>query len=130
MSQGMFGNIALADLNARASKLPNPWLLMRPLLVRESVASSGIENINIEIKGARHNDFVYDPTIWNTNPFPAEARVKEINRQTNLFMRNLYKAVVDDQATPGALRGFLDSLVANGTARLENGVWKIDFGVV
>ncbi|OGJ67512.1 hypothetical protein A2947_02320 [Candidatus Peribacteria bacterium RIFCSPLOWO2_01_FULL_54_110] len=42
-------NIALADLNARASKLPNPWLLMRPLLVRESVASSGIENINTTV---------------------------------------------------------------------------------
>lgn len=42
-------NIALAKLNALSTKLPNPWLLMRPLLVRESVASSGIENINTTV---------------------------------------------------------------------------------
>lgn len=42
-------NIALAKLNALSTKLPNPWLLMQPLLVRESVASSGIENINTTV---------------------------------------------------------------------------------
>jgi len=39
-------NIALAKLNIRAEKIPNSLLLVSPLLVRESVASSGIENIN------------------------------------------------------------------------------------
>lgn len=51
-------NIALADLNARASKLPNPWLLMRPLLIRESVASSGIENINTTVQEVLEADIL------------------------------------------------------------------------
>lgn len=42
-------NIAIAKLNALSTKIPNPWLLMQPLLVRESVASSGIENINTTV---------------------------------------------------------------------------------
>ncbi len=42
-------NIALSNLNALSTKIPNPWLLMQPLLVRESVASSGIENINTTV---------------------------------------------------------------------------------
>ncbi|MDP2691386.1 MAG: Fic family protein [bacterium] len=43
-------NIALAKLNIRAEKLPNSMLLISPLLVRESVASSGIENINTTVQ--------------------------------------------------------------------------------
>jgi len=41
-------NRALAKLNAAAqfSILPDPLLLVSPLLVRESLASSKIENIN------------------------------------------------------------------------------------
>ncbi|HMP16196.1 MAG TPA: Fic family protein, partial [Gemmatales bacterium] len=50
LKQVNLSNIALAALNAMATKLPNPWLLMRPLLVRESVASSGIENINTTVQ--------------------------------------------------------------------------------
>lgn len=42
-------NIALASLNIRAERLPNHMLLVGPLLVRESVASSGIENINTTV---------------------------------------------------------------------------------
>ncbi len=42
-------NIALANLNIRAERLPNTLLLVNPLLVRESVASSGIENINTTV---------------------------------------------------------------------------------
>lgn len=43
-------NIALANLNIRAERLPNSLLLVSPLLVRESVASSGIENINTTVE--------------------------------------------------------------------------------
>ncbi len=42
-------NIALANLNIRAERLPNSLLLVNPLLIRESVASSGIENINTTV---------------------------------------------------------------------------------
>lgn len=42
-------NIALANLNIRAERLPNSLLLVSPLLIRESVASSGIENINTTV---------------------------------------------------------------------------------
>lgn len=42
-------NIAVANLNIRAERLPNSLLLVSPLLVRESVASSGIENINTTV---------------------------------------------------------------------------------
>jgi len=42
-------NIALAKLNTLASKLPESMLLVSPLLVRESVASSEIENINTTV---------------------------------------------------------------------------------
>ncbi|MBT4367074.1 Fic family protein [Candidatus Peregrinibacteria bacterium] len=45
-------NIALAKLNATArfGLLPDPLLLIAPLLARESVASSGIENINTTVE--------------------------------------------------------------------------------
>ena len=39
-------NKALARLNALSSKLPDSSILISPLLVRESLASSKIENIN------------------------------------------------------------------------------------
>lgn len=42
-------NILLAKLNAKVERIPNRFLLMSPLLVRESVASSGIENINTTV---------------------------------------------------------------------------------
>lgn len=42
-------NIALAKLNALAGRLPESMLLVSPLLVRESVASSEIENINTTV---------------------------------------------------------------------------------
>lgn len=42
-------NIAVAKLNIRVERLPNSLLLVSPLLVRESVASSGIENINTTV---------------------------------------------------------------------------------
>ena len=39
-------NKALARLNALSTKLPDSSILISPLLVRESLASSKIENIN------------------------------------------------------------------------------------
>jgi Fic family protein len=38
--------VALAELKGACSEMPNPMLLMAPIMVRESVASSNIENIN------------------------------------------------------------------------------------
>lgn len=38
--------VALAELKGASADIPNPLLLMGPIMVRESVASSNIENIN------------------------------------------------------------------------------------
>ena len=73
----------------------------------------GIENINIEIMGARHNDFAYRTVdengnpVWNENPYEPERRAREINIKTNQFMRSLYKAALEDQINPGDLQVFL-----------------------
>lgn len=45
-------NNALTKLSVLASKLPNAELLVHPLLIGESVASSGIENINTTVREA------------------------------------------------------------------------------
>lgn len=42
-------NIALAKVNALATRLPESMLLVSPLLVRESVASNEVENINTTV---------------------------------------------------------------------------------
>lgn len=74
-------------------------------------APEGIENINIKILNARHNDFSYDPTEWNNpgNQFEPERIAQEINRKTNKFMRSLYQAALTDQTNPGDLRFFLET---------------------
>ena len=88
----------------------------------------GVTNINIEIKGAFHNDFAYNPnqyadrTLWTQTDMARE----KINRQTNLFMRRLYQSALSDQTNPGDLQSFLNSLVVDGSAELVNGKWVID----
>mgnify|MGYP001568248668 CR=1 FL=1 len=83
---------------------------------------SGIENINIEIKGARHNDFAYrvvdenKQPLWNDNPFEPERKAREINRKTNIFMQRLYQHALADQTTPNDLQEFLESLKEKGVA--------------
>ena len=63
----------------------------------------------MEIKGAYHNDFAYDPTQyadktgWTQDDFDREF----INQQVNLFMRKLYEHVLSDQTNPGDLELFL-----------------------
>ena len=49
LKQVNLSNIALAKLNVLAGRLPESMLLVSPLLVRESVASSEIENINTTV---------------------------------------------------------------------------------
>lgn len=93
------------------------------------VGPSGITNINIEIVGARHNDFVFDPYAWNDHPYEPERKAREINRLTNLFMRNLYAKVVEDQEKPGALMEFLRNH-PNVQQEATTGVWEVDFGEV
>ena len=88
----------------------------------------GIDNVNIEIIGAMHNDFSYNPsdyadhTDWND----AKANRQRINRRVNLFMRDLYQAALTDQTNPGDLNGFFDRLVKRNAAKKVNGVWQID----
>ncbi|MFH1800119.1 MAG: hypothetical protein ABH891_04635 [Candidatus Omnitrophota bacterium] len=90
---------------------------------------AGIENINIEIIGARHNDFSYDPAAWNSNPYEPEAEAQEINRKTNLFMRDLYKFALQDQTNAGVLSNFprTESVVSYNSSR---NIWVVDFGDV
>ncbi len=90
----------------------------------------GLTNINIEIKDARHNDFTFKPEDWNDDPYEPERKAREINRLTNLFMRQLYDRVVEDQKQPGLLIAFLEDMVAQGKAKYENGIWRVDFGDV
>jgi hypothetical protein len=100
---------------------------------------SGVENINIRIEGAYHNDFSYNEEYWTTKinetagRTPLEQEVnrqlvrdqQERNRKVNLFMRDLYQATLTDQTRAGDLRGFFEDLEARQAARLENGIWKI-----
>jgi Fic family protein len=44
--------VELAELKGACGQLPNPLLLMSPAIVRESVASSNIENINTTLAEA------------------------------------------------------------------------------
>lgn len=48
----------LAELKGSAGQLPNPLLLTAPLLVRESVESSGIENINTTVAKVLENELL------------------------------------------------------------------------
>ena len=87
-----------------------------------------LNNINIEIKDARHNDFSYTPNDYadHTNWNAQKARQQIVNRRTNLFMRDLYQAALADQTEPERLKGFFTSLERTGAAKYENGIWKID----
>ena len=78
-------------------------------------------NINIEIKGAFHNDYSYDEAYWlskiaNTvGRTPLEQEInrqlvrkeQERNRRVNIFMRRLYEFASSDQSSPGDLEQFL-----------------------
>jgi len=88
----------------------------------------GIDNVNIEIKGAFHNDFSYNSNDYADRTGWGEKEIKRefINRQTNLFVRRVYAASLKDQTSPGVLKGFLESLEFDGGAELKDGIWKID----
>ena len=75
----------------------------------DSAHFQGIDNVNIEIKGAFHNDFSYNSNDYADRTGWGEKEIKRerINKVTNRFMRLLYKAAADEQATPGQLEGFL-----------------------
>lgn len=52
--------IELAELKGAAGQLPNPLLLTAPLLIRESVESSGIENINTTVSKVLESQLLPD----------------------------------------------------------------------
>jgi Fic family protein len=52
--------VELAELKGAAGQIPNPLLLTAPLLVRESVESSGIENINTTVSKVLENQLLPD----------------------------------------------------------------------
>lgn len=54
----MKARVELAELKGSASYMPNPLLLTAPLLIRESVESSGIENINTTIANVLENQLL------------------------------------------------------------------------
>ncbi len=88
---------------------------------------SPITNVNIEIQGAWHNDFSYNPndyadrTDWNED----KAKRERINQRTSLFMRRLYEKALDDQAVPGKLDSFLKRTVGI-TFDETRQVWQVD----
>ena len=56
-----------------------------------------IDDINIEILGARHSDFVYNPNEPNL-------AFREVSRKTNLFNRDLILVAENDIALKDFLR--------------------------
>jgi Fic family protein len=50
--------VELAELKGSAGQIPNPLLLTAPLLIRESVESSGIENINTTVAKVLENQLL------------------------------------------------------------------------
>lgn len=52
--------VELAELKGAAGQIPNPLLLTAPLLIRESVESSGIENINTTVSKVLENQLLPD----------------------------------------------------------------------
>lgn len=91
-------------------------------------ASAGFENINIEIADAFHTDYSYNSDSYKPGGefYGATLERETINRKVNLFMRDLYKAALDDQQTPGELNSFFLRLEAFGAATKSEGRWKID----
>jgi hypothetical protein len=96
--------------------------------------ADGIDNVNIKIIGAMHNDFSYSEKYWETVQYGGKtaeqaAELKRIdqerNRKVSLFMRDLYEAALKDQTRPGQLGIFFESLKIKGAAKWENAIWKI-----
>ena len=50
--------IGLAELKGASGQIPNPFLLTAPPLIRESVESSGIENINTTVANVLENQLL------------------------------------------------------------------------
>lgn len=50
--------VELAELKGSCGQIPNPLLLTAPLLIRESVESSGIENINTTVSNVLENQLL------------------------------------------------------------------------
>jgi len=50
--------VELAELKGASGQIPNPFLLTAPLLIRESVESSGIENINTTVANVLENQLL------------------------------------------------------------------------
>lgn len=50
--------VELAELKGASGRIPNPLLLTAPLLIRESVESSGIENINTTVANVLENQLL------------------------------------------------------------------------
>ncbi|MEI7752414.1 MAG: hypothetical protein WCJ71_10045, partial [Candidatus Omnitrophota bacterium] len=72
---------------------------------------------NIEISGADHSDFSYDPSFEYASP---EAR--EIARKTSLFMRELALKANDFTETAN----FLDVNRQDGSVELVDGIYRVD----
>ncbi len=67
--------VELAELKGSAGQLPNPLLLTAPLLIRESVESSGIENINTTVAKVLENQLL--PTDEQRAPDKEVLRYRE-----------------------------------------------------
>ncbi len=93
-----------------------------------NTAYADFDVINVEIKGAFHNDYSYNPSDYADHTFWDEKKAERqrINRRTNLFMRDLYQAALTEETQAGDLKRFFDLLTSTGAAVYQNGIWKID----
>ncbi len=88
---------------------------------------SNIDNINIKVLNALHNDFSYDAndsTRWTPNPSADKRLEREINFKTSIFMQELYRAAKNEQSTPSDLTRFLEN--TGGVSQSANGTWVVD----
>ena len=71
----LMARVELAELKGSAGQIPNPLLLTAPLLIRESVESSGIENINTTVANVLENQLL--PEDEQRKPDKEVLRYKE-----------------------------------------------------
>ncbi|MCW3073490.1 MAG: hypothetical protein JWP69_559 [Flaviaesturariibacter sp.] len=96
--------IELAELKGSCGQIPNPLLLTAPLLLRESVESSGIENINTTVANVLENQLL--PEAEQNKPdkevlqyrealFWGNKNLKELSLSNRLIL-GIHKLLISD----------------------------------
>lgn len=85
-------NIALSELNGTARTLPNRELVFKPLLTREAVASSGVENIHTTVSEVFKAEVILDEnTLPSTDPRKETLHYREaLQKGVNLIFEKKF----------------------------------------